>query len=104
VNGEAIYETRPVAPYREGKLRLTRGRDGAVYAIYLADDTETELPRYLSMTGLQPADGATVSLLGADGTLGWEPAGSGFVAEVPERLRATPPCEYAWVFKITRVE
>jgi alpha-L-fucosidase len=103
VNGEAIYETRPVAPYREGKLRLTRGRDGAVYAIYLADETETELPRYLSMTELQPADGATVSLLGADGILSWEPAGSGFVAKVPERLRAFPPCEYAWVFKITRV-
>jgi len=103
VNGEAIYETRAIAPYREGKIRLTRRRDGTVYAIYLADETETELPRYVSMTELQPAEGATVSLLGADGALNWESAGSGFVAELPERLRATPPCEYAWVFKITRI-
>lgn len=102
VNGDAIYETRPIAPYREGKLRLTRGPDGSVYAIYLADETEMELPLYVSMTELQPAEGATVSLLGADGALNWEPAGSGFVAEVPERLRARPPCEYAWVFKITQ--
>ena len=103
VNGDAIYGTRAVAPYREGKLRLTRGHDGAVYAIYLADETEMELPRYVSMTELQPAEGATVTLLGADRVLSWEPAGTGFVAEVPEGLRATPPCEYAWVFKITRV-
>jgi alpha-L-fucosidase len=104
VNGEAIYETRPVAPYREGKVRLTRGRDGAVYAIYLADEGETELPAYLSLTQIAPAEGATVTLLGAGATLRWERAGTGFVAEMPARLRSAPPGAYAWAFRISAID
>ncbi len=103
VNGEAIYETRAVAPYSEGKLRLTRRDDGAVYAIYLADAGEAQLPSYVSMTQLRPADGATVSLLGAEAALDWERAGTGFVARVPEEVRADPPCDYAWVLRISAV-
>ena len=103
VNGEAIYETRAIAPYAEGKVRLTRKKDGAVYAIYLADETETELPELLSMTEMQPAPGATVSLIGTEGSLEWENAGTGFVARVPQSLRKNPPADYAWVFKISNV-
>jgi len=104
VNGEAIYETRAVEPYQEGKVRLTRREDGTVFAIYLAEDGETELPRHISMTALLPADGATVSLLGAEGELRWEKAGTGFIAEVPEPLRSNPPSDYAWVFKISAID
>jgi len=104
VNGEAIYETRAVPPYLEGKVRLTRREDGTVYAIYLADEGEAALPGYVSMTGFRPEDNATVSILGLPGALSWEKAGSGFIAEVPSSLRTTPPCQYAWVFKISNVE
>jgi alpha-L-fucosidase len=103
VNSEAIYETRAVAPYREGKLRLTRRKDGTVYAIYLADEKETQLPSYMSMTELQPAEGATVSLLGVETPLEWERAGTGFIVRVPDNLRGSPPCDYAWVLKISAV-
>ena len=103
VNGEAIYETRPIEPYGEGKVRLTRGKDGSVYAIYLAQEGETRLPSYLSLTQLQPAEGATVSLLGAVGELTWEAAGTGFIAAVPESLRSNPPCDHAWAIKISAV-
>jgi alpha-L-fucosidase len=104
VNGEAIYETRAVAPYREGKIRLTARRDGTVYAIYLADEGEARLPEYVSMTQLQPSAAATVSLLGAGVNLEWERAGMGFVARIPEALRAEPPCRHAWVFRISDVD
>jgi alpha-L-fucosidase len=103
VNGEAIYGTRAIAPYAEGKVRLTRGRDGAVYAIYLADEGESRLPAYLSMTTLQPADGAAVTLLGDGTPLDWERAGTGFIARIPERLRTRPPADYAWAFRISRI-
>jgi alpha-L-fucosidase len=103
VNAPAIYETRPVAPYGEGKIRLTGGRDGTVYAIYLADEGEVQLPRYLSMTELGAAEGATVSLLGVEGSLEWEKAGTGFVVRIPEGLRTNPPCQYAWVLVISAV-
>src|SRR5208283_3794243 len=34
VNGEAIYATRPIAPYKEGNVSFTR-KGGTVYAIYV---------------------------------------------------------------------
>ncbi|HEX9729675.1 MAG TPA: alpha-L-fucosidase [Gemmatimonadales bacterium] len=102
VNGDAIYGTRPVSPYSEGKIRLTRGKDGAVFLMYLAGEDESALPASVSMTQLRPAAGATVTLLGTDAALEWEVAGSGFVARVP--AGTVPPAEYAWVFRISRVE
>ena len=103
INGEAIYGTRPVAPHREGKLRLTQGKDGTVYAIYLADEGEERIPGHLFMMGLRPAEGAQLSLLGVPGTLKWKAVGSGFIADVPERARSMPPSQHAWVLKISRV-
>ncbi|MBP1603505.1 MAG: alpha-L-fucosidase, partial [Acidobacteria bacterium] len=44
VNGEAIYGSRPAAPYIDGKLRLTRGKDGSRYFVYLGDDKESRMP------------------------------------------------------------
>jgi alpha-L-fucosidase len=104
VNGEAIYGSRAMAPYAEGRIRITRGADGTtVYLIYLAGEGETRLPEWISMTELRPADGATVTLLGADGTIPWQTAGFGFVAEVPVSMRAAPPADHAWVFRISDV-
>ena len=104
VNGEAIYETRALAPYREGKVRLTRREDGTVYLIYLAEEGEMRLPASVSMTVLRPSAGTTVSLLGAQGTLPWKATGTGFVVELPEAIRDAPPNDYAWVFRISEVE
>jgi len=101
VNGEAIYGSRAIEPFVEGKIRLTQGKDGAVYAIYLAEEGEAELPGAVSMTQLQPAPGAVVTLLGSDAVIDWEPAGTGFVARIPEAT--APPAEHAWVFKITGI-
>jgi alpha-L-fucosidase len=102
VNGEAVYGTRAIPPYAEGKIRLTQGKDGAVYAVYLADEGETGLPAYISMTGLQPTEGATLTLLGTGLELKWEAAGRGFVARIPPGTRA--PAEDAWVVKISDVQ
>ena len=102
VNGEAIYGTRPIAPYADGKVRLTQGKDGSVYAIYLADEGETELPRYLMLSKIVPASDATVTLIGTGRTLSWERSGTGFVAKVPAGIKA--PAAYAWTFKISRAD
>ena len=101
VNAEAIYDSRAIAPYREGKLRLTGREDGTVYVIYLAEEGERQLPGYVSMSELQPAADATVSLLGTETRLEWETSGTGFVVRVPEQLRTSPPCDYAWVLKVS---
>ena len=101
INGEAIYGTRPIAPYVEGRLRFTRGKDGTVYAVYLAAEDEIRPPAYFSSTQLRPTAGAAVSLLGSDAELEWAPSGTGFVVEIPEDLRTTPPGEHAWALKFS---
>ena len=46
VNGEAIYETRSLAPYRKGDWAFTRNRrTGAEYAIRLWKEGETGTDR-----------------------------------------------------------
>ena len=40
INGEAIYGTRPIYPYVDGKIRFTQ-KGNKVYAIYLLDENET---------------------------------------------------------------
>ena len=104
VNGEAIYESRAVEPYREGKVRLTRRGNGSVYVIYLAEAGEDHMPSHISLTDLQPASGARISLLGGEEDLRWERAGTGFTVEVPEPQRSRPPSDYAWVFRISAIE
>jgi alpha-L-fucosidase len=100
-NAEAIYSTRPLAPYAEGKVRFTRTKSGTVYAIYLPAAGETALPRDLAVTSVAPAATATITLLGTGRTIPWEPASGGFVAHMPAGL--APPNADAWVFRVSAI-
>jgi alpha-L-fucosidase len=101
VNSEAIYNSKPVAPYKESKTCLTSGKDGSWYVIYLADETEKELPSDIWLYTIQPQSGAKITMLGTDTELKWEKVGNGFIIKIPETLQKNPPCDYAWTFKIT---
>lgn len=103
VNGAAIYATRPVAPYKEGKVCFTRRRDDdVVHAIYLADEGEA-LPAALTLAGVQPRADEDVRLLGCAEPLAWEPAGDGVRIHVPASVVASPPCADAWAFRLGRL-
>ncbi len=39
INGDAIYNTRPIAPYKVDNICFTKGQKGEVYAIILLSDT-----------------------------------------------------------------
>jgi len=100
VNNEAIYNTRPVAPYKEGNVCLTGGKDGSTFIIYLGSENETVPPAVISMTSWSPPEGAAITMVGLDGLLKWEKNGEGFILDVPQKVQITPPCRYAWVFKV----
>ena len=105
VNGEAIYGTRALPPYKTGRVCLTHKRDdGAVYAIYLADEDETAPPAVIAVEGVVPAAGARVRMLGVEGDLTWRRTGAGFEVEVPERVRQDPPGAGAWSLRITGIQ
>ncbi len=99
VNGSAIYRTRAVKPYKEGKLCYTRLPDGTIHAIYLADEGETQPPERVTIPSFRPRPGSAVTMLGVEAPMEWGPAGRGFVIRVPEAARAHPPCAHAWAWR-----
>ncbi len=101
VNSEAIYGTRTLAPYKEGKVCLTQ-KDNAIYAIYLAEENETQMPSKIWLSSIKLNKNDTLSLLGTNRKLNWEKVGNGFMVEIPENLQKSPPCNYAWVIKINK--
>jgi alpha-L-fucosidase len=100
VNGEAIYGTRAIAPYKEGRVCLTR-KGNTVYAIHLADEGEDGPPEQIVLTTLQPAPGSAVHMLGVKEPLAWRAADAGVVITVPPAVRKSPPCRDAFSFKMT---
>lgn len=103
INGEAIYGSRPVAPYKEGKIGFTQNRHTKnVYAIYLAEENEHLPPEKIMLQQIQPAPGAKVRLLGYDKELKWEKTGTGCLIYVPVKKIEQLANQPAWTFKVTR--
>ncbi|MEI6456212.1 MAG: alpha-L-fucosidase [bacterium] len=107
VNGEAIYKTRPVEPYRSDNICFTSLRDRSdgkiitVYAIYLAGPGENEMPGNLVIRGVDPKEILAVGLLGYGKKLKWNGDGKdGIRVFIPSALKKNPPCRHAWTFKL----
>jgi alpha-L-fucosidase len=100
INGDAIYNTRPVVPYFDGKLRFTGSKDGPCYIIYLLDENES-LPGEISVKGLDIKKGAMISMLGKKrSSFRWERDGDSFKIKVPEDERGSLPSKYAVAFRV----
>jgi alpha-L-fucosidase len=104
INSSAIYDTKAIAPYKEGKICLTQGKEDEVYMIYLAEKGENTIPAEIILKSVSPAKGAKIKLLGSKKNLKWKSNGSGFTVTVPENLRNNPPSKYAWVFSISKIK
>ncbi len=100
VNGEAIYGTRAIAPYKEGRVALTR-RGPAVHAIYMIEEGKDAPPARIALSALRPRAGSKVRLLGSDAEIPWRAEGDkGMAIEVPEAVLKAPPCRHALVFRM----
>lgn len=86
INGDAIYATKAVAPYKDGKVCFTRKKNGNVYAIYLLDKGE-KLPATISFSGLKPVKGAKLTMLGAKDKLSWKATATGTQISIPAALQ-----------------
>jgi len=116
INGEAVFETMPWLKYGEGPTKMeTAGmfseqhevqytpqdirftcRDNLLYATCLGWPEKKATVR--SMKRLYPGEIESVRLLGIDKELAWSMTDNGLEIDMPEQK----PCEYAFVFKITR--
>ena len=105
INGEAIYETRPVAPYKEAKICYTKHKNnGKVYAVYLNGENELNPPSCVMLYSVKPAKGAKISLLGYKGNLTYKRVGNGVLVTLPTAFVKNPPCEHAWSLCIDKVD
>lgn len=104
INSDAIYGSRAIAPYKENNVCFTRKKNGTLYAIYLAGENENTIPEEISISAFRPAKNARVTMLGSTLRISWKKTGKGCVLEVPADLQGSPPCGYAWVFRISSIE
>ena len=95
VNGEAIYGTRPIEPFKEGDIVFTR-KGGTAYAICLAKEENDGPPARISFASLKPAAGSQVRLLGLRQSLAWQTDAAGQTTiNVPLPAQKAPPCRHA---------
>jgi len=97
VNGNAIYGTRPVPPYKAGQVCLTK-KGETLYAICLAESGQTTPPEQISIPPIKRA--TSVKLLGSSIAVEWKIALEGLIISIPESVRQSPPCEHAWALEI----
>lgn len=100
LNGNAIYNTRAVSPYREGHMAWTQGKDGKRFAIYLPDENEKTLPSKVMMNEFFANASTKITLNGDKTPLEFVTAGDGTVVIIPPALRDYQKGSEAWVFCI----
>jgi len=98
VNGEAIYGTRAVAPYKEGRVCLTK-KGNAICLIYLAEENRDAPPAEIAVPSLRKV--RSVQMLGTQLAIPWriDPT-RGLVIQVPQSIQESPPCKHAWAFQV----
>ncbi|MDF1561016.1 MAG: alpha-L-fucosidase [Bacteroidales bacterium] len=101
INGEAIYGTRAMAPYKDGKVCINSKGDDTWYLFYMADEGEA-MPASMTMNGLTLPAGAKVTMLGSDTRCAWKNGENSFTVFTVPRLRKDPPSDYVWVMKIVK--
>lgn len=101
VNSEGIYGTKAYTVCQDGKVCFTT-KDGYVYAFYLADEDEVEMPSEIRFRGVVPSGQKNcVTLLGYNRPLQWSGDGEGGLKVViPEKVRKNKPCDHIWCLKI----
>ncbi len=105
VNGEAIYSTRAIAPFKTDNICLTQQKDTkAVYAIYLEGEEKTGLPESFVVKGIFANKKAKLNVLGAKGNLKWKNTDEGVKVFIPKKIRENLPCDIAWAVKISDIK
>lgn len=98
-NGEAIYETVPVAPYQVGKIAYTAKGNDTVYALYMPAKDEESLPETLTIQS-QLSGRLSFSLAENGKKLRAKNTEQGWVVSIPKSLRVELAKEEAVVIKI----
>jgi len=87
VNSEAIYNSKPIEPYKENNICMTTLKDGTTYFFYMADEGEISIPEEITIKSHRPTANAKITLLGSEQQLKWKKDKSGgFKIVVPAQI------------------
>ena len=98
--GEAIYETHPVEPCQSGKIAYTARNHATIYAIYLPDADETELPEKIILE-VVPEGKLKMVLLGKNQPVSFHQANGRIEVFLSGQLRKEMTRQPAIIFKLT---
>lgn len=104
VNSSAIYNTKPIAPFKENNICLTQNKKGNVFLFYLEKEGETGIPAEIVVKSIHPKKGTKITLLGSSKILKWTALKEGFKVKIPRALRNNLPSKYAWTLKVEAVD
>jgi len=103
VNNSAIYNTKPIAPFKENNICMTQNKNGNVFLFYLAEEGENKIPSEIIVKSIEPKKGTKITMLGSKKRLKWTRLDQGFKVEIPEKLQNNLPSKYAWTLKVGAV-
>lgn len=100
INGEAIFNTRPIAPYEKDNVYFTQKKDGTIYAIAISKDDADKAPREIQIPTAFIGKGAKVTAVGSGMTIPTKATTAELTTLlIPKTYKA--PYNAAWAFKIT---
>lgn len=99
VNGESIFGTKPLAPYRQNNWAFTT-KDKAVYLTYLPAENEKQLGTTVRIPYKEVGKKTSITLLGFKQNLRWKIAGDELELTIPATACKQLEGQAAWVFKI----
>ncbi|MEN8188011.1 MAG: alpha-L-fucosidase [Bacteroidota bacterium] len=103
INNTAIYNTKPIEPFKEDNIGMTQNKQGNVFLLYMAKEGEDKIPSEITIKSINPSKGAKIRLLGSKKKLKWKRNKEGFTILVPENLRNNPPSKYVWTFEVSSI-
>jgi len=101
INGEGIYNSKPLPPYSTDNIYYTQSKDGkSKYAFYLSEAESVSLPGQVVLKNVATGNGSEISLLGSNVKLKWKTDGNNTVITVPESVATKLSSKYVAVFRI----
>ncbi len=96
INNEAIYNSKPIAPYKTDNVCFTQHKNGSTYALFLVDEGKT-IPSAITIKAV-PKIPKKLTLLGVKSSLKWRQVGSDLLITLPKDVSIL---KHALVFKIS---
>ncbi len=101
VNGEAIYNTKPLAPYQKGDFCFTQSKDGkSRYAIYLKTE-DRDLPDTIDLDMDFTDNSTQLKLIGYKGKIKVKQGDAATTITLPKNLPGDLKSSPALVFQLT---